>query len=224
MVFCAPRKGYLMIICIALIVLSVALDQLSKWLVVTYLPAEGLNLIDGVLRFTYVENRGAAFGMLAEKRWVFIIVSTLAIIAMLIYLIKFKPQNRLLRAALVLIIGGGIGNMIDRVLLGYVVDFIDFYAFPSLWVWVFNIADACVCIGAGLMILYLILSTVEEARAEKLKRTVVQDAGIMGGGQTDQRTEYESRNPEPQTAEVNTETSNAQSDTTAAPDGKHEKT
>jgi signal peptidase II len=86
---------------------------------------------------------------------------------MLWYLIKKKPKNKLLTVSLVLIIGGGIGNMIDRVLLGYVIDFIDFCAFPNLWVWVFNIADAAICIGTGLLALYMIISTIEEAKAAK---------------------------------------------------------
>lgn len=162
-----------MIICTAVIILAVALDQLSKWLVVTYLPGGGVKLIGGVLRLTYVENRGAAFGMLAEHRWVFIVVSTAAIAAILAYLYMKKPENRLLLSALLLIAGGGIGNMIDRLLLGYVIDFIDFYAFPDIWVWVFNIADACVCVGAGLMILYLIVSTLGDIRAERLNKAAV---------------------------------------------------
>ncbi len=156
-----------MLIWFFVIVGAIFLDQLSKWLVVTYLPAEGFELIPGVLRFTYVENRGAAFGMLADHRWVFIIVSTLALAAIAFYLFKFKPQGWLVRCSLAFIIGGGIGNMIDRTLLGYVIDFIDFCAFPKLWMWVFNIADSFVCVGAGMLILYLILDTVKVTREEK---------------------------------------------------------
>ena len=57
--------------------------------------------------------------------------------------------------------------MIDRVRLGYVIDFIDFCAFPKIWMWVFNIADACVCVGAGIMILWLILDMIREYKLEK---------------------------------------------------------
>lgn len=143
------------------------LDQLSKWLVVTYLPEEGAVLIPNVLRFVYVENRGAAFGMLADHRWVFLVISTVSMAAIAFYLFKYKPEGNLVRLALAFVIGGGVGNMIDRVLLGYVVDFIDFYAFPSVWMWVFNLADSFVCVGAGLMILYLILDTVKTAKQDR---------------------------------------------------------
>ncbi len=156
-----------MLILLGAAALIVYLDQITKWLIVTYLPEGGAALIEGVLRFTYVENRGAAFGMLSDNRWIFISISSLAILGMILYIIVKKPKDRLLAASLVLVVGGGVGNMIDRVLLGYVIDFIDFYAFPGIWVWVFNIADASICIGVGLMILYMIISTVKEARAAK---------------------------------------------------------
>lgn len=159
-----------MLIWLSIIAVIIYLDQLTKWLIITYLPDGGLPIIEGVLRFTYVENTGAAFGMLSDHRWVFIIISAITLLGMLWYLIKKKPGNKLLKISLVLIIGGGIGNMIDRVLLGYVIDFIDFCAFPNFWVWVFNIADAAICIGTGLLTLYLIISTLEEAKALKVAK------------------------------------------------------
>ena len=165
-----------MLIWFFVIVGAVILDQLSKWLVVTYLPAEGAQIIPGVLRFTYVENRGAAFGMLADQRWVFIIISTVAIAAITFYMFKYKPEGWLVRCSLAFIIGGGIGNMIDRVLLSYVVDFIDFCAFPEVWKWVFNIADSFVCVGAGMLILYLILDTIRLTREEKAAKLAAKTA------------------------------------------------
>lgn len=158
---------------IIVIAAAVVVDQVSKILVIKYLKdIVSVELIPGVFRFTYVENRGAAFGMLSDNRWVFMIISTLAIGALIVYLWKFRPDSRLACLALSMIAGGGIGNMIDRVALGYVVDFIDFCAFPSLWMWVFNIADAFVCVGAGLLILWLIISMVQESREQKIKRMV----------------------------------------------------
>jgi len=157
-----------MIFWILVIVGVVFLDQASKLLVVHFLDRnEPFDLIEGVFRFSYVENRGAAFGMLDEHRWVFLILSTVGILAFLFYLWKFRPKSVLGCLAFCFVIGGGIGNMIDRILLGYVIDFLDFCAFPSLWVWVFNVADAFVCVGAGMMMLWLILETVKEARAKK---------------------------------------------------------
>lgn len=160
-------------------------DQLSKWLIVTYLPDAGVDLIAGVFRFTYVENRGAAFGMLEDQRWIFIVISTLALAAMAFYMFKFKPEGWLVRCSLAFIIGGGIGNMIDRVLLGYVIDFFDFCAFPQLWKWVFNVADAFVCVGAGMLILYLILDTVKAAKQEKAKKAEAVLAAQNADGESD---------------------------------------
>ena len=146
----------------------IALDQGSKLLILSTLYGDRLELIPGVLRFTYVENKGMAFGLLADHRWVFMLLSVLGIALIGVYL-YFFAKTLLSRTALSLIIGGGIGNMIDRVRLGFVVDFIDFCAFPKLWSWVFNIADAAVCVGAGLFILDLILDTVRELHAKKVQ-------------------------------------------------------
>ena len=69
-----------------------------------------------------------------------------------------------------MILGGGIGNMIDRIFYGEVVDFLDFCAFPELWSWIFNLADSFVCVGVGLLMLYYILAEIKHAREEKSKK------------------------------------------------------
>ena len=153
---------------IVVIVASVFADQLTKQLVVNFLDREEpLYIIKDVLRFSYVENRGAAFGMLDDHRWVFMIISTVAIVGLTFYMWKFCRESKLLCFGLSLIIGGGIGNMIDRIFLGYVIDFIDFCAFPEIWMWVFNVADVCVCVGGGLLVLWLIISMVADYKKEK---------------------------------------------------------
>ena len=143
----------------------IALDQVSKLLILQFLYKDQVTLIPGVLDFTYVENRGMAFGLLADHRWVFMVFSVVGIGLLAFYLFRYvkKPLGRV---ALSMIIGGGIGNMIDRIAYGYVVDFIDFCLF-DFWVWVFNVADAAVCIGAGLFILELILEIVSEYKKSK---------------------------------------------------------
>ena len=157
-----------MLIWILVIIGAVLLDQISKLLVVEFLSREEpLVLIKGVFRFTYVENDGAAFGMLDDHRWIFMVLSVIGISAVLFYLLKFKPQSRLACVSLSMIIGGGIGNMIDRVRLGYVIDFLDFCAFPDLWMWVFNVADAFVCVGGGLLMVYLVMDIIKEGKAAK---------------------------------------------------------
>ena len=162
---------------IIVIAAAVVVDQVSKVLVIKFLKdLVSVEIIPGILRFTYVENRGAAFGMLSDNRWIFMIISSLAIVAIVVYLWKFRPDSILEGLALSMIVGGGIGNMIDRVALGYVVDFIDFCAFPSLWMWVFNVADACVCVGAGLLVLWLILSMIEDSKQAKAQKQQVEVA------------------------------------------------
>ena len=146
----------------------VALDQVSKLLVLNFLYEGQVDLIPGILRFTYVENRGMAFGMLSDHRWVFMLLSVVGIAAIGAYM-WFYVKGRMGRVALALIIGGGIGNMIDRVAYGFVVDFIDFYAF-DFWKWVFNIADSAVCVGAGFFILYTILDTIKEYKKQKAEK------------------------------------------------------
>lgn len=167
------------IISVVLMLVSVALDQVSKYLVVANMELyESVDIIPGVLRMTYIHNDGAAFGSMDEHRWIFMILSTVAIIGILVYMFWKKPQDKLLLSALILITGGGIGNMIDRIALGYVIDFIDFCAFPSVWMWIFNIADSCVCIGAGLLALWLILDMIRETKAEKAKKLAAVSAEI----------------------------------------------
>ena len=152
----------------AILVLGIALDQVSKALAVKFLSVRAtLPLWEGVLHLTYVENRGAAFGMLKNHRWVFLVFSTLAILLLAAYLFRgvsylsekneagvYPPIAPLGGVALSLVVSGGIGNMIDRLALGYVVDFIDVRLINFA---VFNIADSFVTVGAVLLALHLLL-------------------------------------------------------------------
>ena len=156
---------------LCIIAASVLVDQLTKLLTVAALEVgESVALIPDVLHFTYIQNEGAAFGMLSDNRWVFMIISSVAIVALLVYLWKFRPDSVWACTALSLIVGGGIGNMIDRVRLSYVIDMIDFCAFPKLWMWIFNFADACVCVGAGILFVWLVASMILEVKQEKAKK------------------------------------------------------
>lgn len=147
----------------ALIILGgIFLDQVSKFLAVRFLaPVGSVPLWRGVLHLTYVENRGAAFGMLSDKRWLFMVISTAAVVGIGVYLFAAKKIPLLSAVALSMIVSGGIGNMIDRVMLGYVVDFIDFTLIHFA---VFNGADSFVCVGAGLMVLSLLLEIIREKK------------------------------------------------------------
>ncbi len=160
---------------LAILLGGVGIDQLTKLLAVLFLKDRAsLPLWEGVLHLTYVENRGAAFGILSNQRWVFMIFSTVAILAIFAYLFFGKDISRLSAVSLSMIVSGGVGNMLDRFFrqgvdaLGetyyFVVDFIDFTLIDFA---VFNGADSFVCVGAGLMILSLILEMKEELRREK---------------------------------------------------------
>lgn len=137
-------------------IIVVILDRISKYLVVEHLKdIKSIPVIENVLNFTYVENRGMAFGALQNARWVFMIVTSLIIVAIVVLFIKHGGKSKLFDVSLGLILGGGIGNMIDRVFLGYVIDFIDFCAF-DFWTWVFNVADSAVTVGSIIFAVYLV--------------------------------------------------------------------
>lgn len=154
------------IIYLLIIAVGIYLDQLSKALVVKYLmPIYDLPLIEGVFHLTYSENRGAAFGILSDNRWIFMIFSSVMIVALSVYLFYPKKEAGLLFSiGTAMVVSGGIGNMIDRVVLGYVVDFLNFELINFA---IFNVADSFVCVGAGMMVLSLLIEIIKEAREKK---------------------------------------------------------
>ena len=156
------------------IALCVVADQVSKLLVVNNIALDSgrVTVIPHVLDFVYMQNTGAAFGSMKGEggRFIFMTFSTLAIVGILIYLFWKKPKSKLLCTSLAFIVGGGIGNMIDRISLKYVVDFIDFNAFPKLWYFTFNIADSFVVVGSFMLIAWMTIDTVREFKAEKQKK------------------------------------------------------
>lgn len=163
------KKHRLEFILGGVIILGIIIDQITKLIVssnMTYGMRGSIPIIEGVLHITYIHNTGAAFGILKNHRWVFMIISTVAIIGIGIYLFIFCKEGKLFKTGLALIISGGIGNMIDRISLGYVVDMIDFELIDFA---IFNVADSFVCVGAGIVALALILSIVKEQREKKEK-------------------------------------------------------
>ncbi len=141
-------------------------DQLTKILALQYLaPVGSYPLWENVLHLTYVENTGAAFGMLKDHRWVFLVISTVALGGMIVYMFLNKNRHPLETVAVAFIVGGGIGNMIDRVARGFVVDFVDVKCIP-FWKYIFNVADIFVCVGCGLFILYVLLYETRVKKAE----------------------------------------------------------
>ena len=133
--------------------LVLLMDQLTKYLVVeNFVLGETMPLLKNVFHFTYVRNQGAAFGILQGQQWFFIVV-TIAVLGAIIIFYKDLPLHNIWnRVALGLAIGGAIGNLIDRVRLGYVIDFIDLRVWP-----VFNIADSSVVIAVAIFSYWLLI-------------------------------------------------------------------
>ena len=128
-------------------------DRIVKKIVVANMfVGETIPVMEDIFHITYIQNRGAALS-LWEHQWVVLIVfPAIVMIAGLVFLfIKRKTWDKLYLISIALICGGGMGNLIDRVLHGYVVDMFDFRVFP-----VFNIADIFICVGCGLMLIYVI--------------------------------------------------------------------
>ncbi len=148
-------------------VLVIGVDQLSKYLVTVYMePNEVISIIPNVIDFNRIlPNAGAAFGMFQGQTWPLIAVTLLIMIICVGMLIRHTFDSKLMFWALCLVLGGGIGNLIDRVFRGGgVIDFIEFsfFDFP-----VFNVADIAVCVGAGMIMLYFVLDLIKDFRNKK---------------------------------------------------------
>ncbi len=144
----------------------VAIDFLTKILAKTRLqPIGTIPLIEDVFHLTYVENRGAAFGILQDRRWFFVLIALIFAAVILFLAFKYRNKPKTLKLGLSFMAAGALGNTIDRVWQGYVVDFFDFRLidFP-----VFNIADIFVCIGAGLLAIFFVFIE-EKYRKEREK-------------------------------------------------------
>lgn len=171
------RKGA--IISLSVLIVTVLADQLTKLAVMNGMEVgQSIPLIKDVLHLTYILNRGAAFGSMADARWLFMTVSVLLIVFLCGLILVWENGDALFYTAAAMMMGGGIGNMIDRVAYGYVVDFIDFCAFPSLWRWIFNGADSFVCVGAGIFVLWYIMAEIRNYKKEKAEM----EKNAEGGG------------------------------------------
>lgn len=155
-------------IVLLLSVLFIAVDQILKLVVVETLKPDGVKtVIGGLLSFQYVENRGAAFSILQNQRWLFVGI-TIIISALIIYaLFHYKNHEFFSYAASALIVGGGIGNLIDRIFHGFVVDYIHISFFPAI----FNFGDCCVTVGTVFLVIHVLLFADDGNGPEKVLRT-----------------------------------------------------
>ncbi len=132
--------------------LLLGLDQVVKHVVKTSMELyESIPVIQNIFHITYVQNTGAAFSILQGKQLFLIGLSILVFIILLVVLIKNKKHSVILNLSLTMILAGGIGNLIDRLFYGYVIDLFDFRVFP-----VFNVADSAISVGVVLLAVYLI--------------------------------------------------------------------
>lgn len=135
---------------------SLVLDIITKRIVQMYIPkGSGISIIDGFFNLRHDRNTGAAFGILSDQRTLLILITIAALVFILVYSFRFS-HSRWMQISLGFLLGGAVGNFIDRIYLGEVVDFLQFgIASKNLYWPTFNVADISVCIGAGMLIVYL---------------------------------------------------------------------
>lgn len=141
--------------CPVMIAVIVAIDQITKYLAVSYLYGQDAKpFIKGVVEFVYAENTGVAFSMFSNGRWFFVALTLIVTLTCIVYMFKKAQKNLWLYWSLGVIISGAIGNLIDRIKLGYVIDFINpvFVNFA-----VFNIADCAITLGSISLVAYLVV-------------------------------------------------------------------
>lgn len=163
---------------IAVVVL--AADQLTKvWAIAKLKPVVLIEVIPSYFRLIYATNRGVAFSMFADgefdARWIFATISVIAAVFVSVYLLKSPPGKIRLSAALSLLLAGIVGNLIDRVRLGEVVDFLGFH-WQDKYSWpIFNLADSAICIGAVLLALEMLFEERETKIETSEQRTVTEE-------------------------------------------------
>ncbi|AVQ38622.1 signal peptidase II [Clostridium botulinum] len=142
---------------IIVLILGVFLDRISKiWALNTLASGKDIVIIKNLFSLSYLENRGAAFGIFQNRLIFLSLITVIVILGVAYFIVKYKPTSKLLKISLSLIISGAIGNLIDRIYYKFVVDFImlhykDVYFFPT-----FNVADTLVVIGTILLAIYIL--------------------------------------------------------------------
>jgi len=142
---------------VLIVFLGLILDRLTKvWALNSLKETNGVVLIKDIFKLEYLENRGAAFGILQNKLILLALVTLLVIAGMIYYIIKYKPKSKFLRISFALIISGALGNLYDRLFYKYVVDFVllhykEIYYFPT-----FNIADSLVVVGTVILAISIV--------------------------------------------------------------------
>lgn len=146
----------------------VIIDQIIKYFVSAYLqPVGSVSIIDNLFSLKYVENKGVAFGMFSDMRWVFVALTSVLLAIIIFYMFKKRPTGKFFYICAALIIGGGIGNLIDRIFYGYVIDYLSLSFFPP----VCNFADYCITAGTIMLVIYLLFfsDVLDSSKKAKIK-------------------------------------------------------
>ena len=165
-------------------VILIAVDRVTKNWAVEALADGDIAVIDKVLYFRYTENTGVAFSMFSDNRWVLVGVTSVMLIVALAFFLSGKIKDKAELFALSLIIAGGVGNIIDRLSLGYVIDFIDVRIIHFA---IFNVADMCITVGAFLVCIAAFAAEKREKREQESKQKALDEIDadiekIFGGG------------------------------------------
>ncbi|HEY9085130.1 MAG TPA: signal peptidase II [Candidatus Tyrphobacter sp.] len=150
----------------AIAIAALVADQLTKRFVIAHVYFDGQclpwcghkEIVPGWLRIAPEPNYHGAFGMLGSNAFLLIAMALLVLVIFWIYFREATERSTLVRIAFGLILGGAVSNIIDRVHYGYVIDFIDFYRFPNIWRFTFNVADSCITIGVVLLLISSVAS------------------------------------------------------------------
>lgn len=147
-----------------LVIAIIALDRAVKyWISSGMNPGDTIPVIENIFHITYIQNTGAAFSMMEGQRAFLVALPLLVtIVGLVLIVIKRKTWHQMLLYAIAMVCAGGIGNFIDRATIGYVVDMFDFRVFP-----VFNVADIFVCVGCGLIVLYILFIDGKDSKSKK---------------------------------------------------------
>lgn len=146
----------------------VIIDQIIKYFVSAYLqPVGSVSVIDNIFSLTYVENKGVAFGMFSDMRWIFVALTSILLVIIIFYMFKKRPKGKFFYVCAALIIGGGIGNLIDRIFYGYVIDYLSLSFFTP----VCNFADYCITAGTIMLVIYLLFFSdiLDSSKKAKMK-------------------------------------------------------
>lgn len=155
-----------MILYLVIAAVIIVLDQIVKYMTVEYIPLGNIvNLHNPILSLTYIKNTGAAWGILAGKMWLFTLITVVVVAGIIYVLYKNRNASKWFSIGLSLILGGAIGNFIDRIGQGFVVDMFmfKFIDFP-----IFNVADISLVMGVGCIIVWLIMDELNERKKKKV--------------------------------------------------------